>query len=69
MKGIIEAMYLDINRTTRISCEERIEGGMVISRTPISFDEHIKARELYDWSVEKQLRELNWKDLRGKRGE
>ena len=63
-KGIVEAMYLDINRNTRMPWGERIEGGMVVSHTPIPADEHTKVREIYDWSIEKQMRKLNWEELK-----
>lgn len=65
LKGIIEAMYLDINRTTRTPWGERNEAGMVVaSQESIPLEEHIKAQEIYDWSVEKQMRKLNWKTLK-----
>ena len=65
LKGIIEAMYLDINRTTRIPWGERNEAGLVVqSHESIPPEEHIKVQEIYDWSVEKQMRNLNWKDLK-----
>ena len=42
LKGIIEAMYLDINRTTRIPWGERNEAGMVVqSHESIPPEEHI----------------------------
>jgi len=65
LKGIIEAMYLDINRTTRTPWGERNEAGMVVaSQESIPLEEHIKAQEIYDWSVEKQMRNLNWENLK-----
>ena len=66
LKGIMEAMYLDINRTTRTPLNgERNEAGMVVvSHESISPEEHTKIKEIYDWSIEKQIRNLNWEDLK-----
>jgi hypothetical protein len=64
MKGLIEAMLLDINRNTKTPWGERNECGMVVDSSAIPLEEHIKYMEIYDWSIEKQLRKLNWEDLK-----
>lgn len=59
MKGLIEAMTLDITRGVDIS--ERSDTGMLVD-SQFNYNECLRVQEIYDWSVEKQLRKLNWEN-------
>jgi len=61
VKGLIEAMTLDITRG--INASERSDTGMLVD-SQFNYNECVRVQEIYDWSVEKQMRKLNWKDLK-----
>ena len=63
IKDLVETMLLDINRTTRNEIVTRDEYGTVVN-ADIPLEELIKAMEIYDWSIEKELRRINWEGLK-----
>jgi len=67
MRGLIEAMYLDILRGTTNETARRLGDTGVVLDGDIDHEEFVKLQELTDWYIEKSLRELNWKTLKGRR--
>lgn len=55
MKGLIEAMTLDITRGVDIS--ERSDTGMLVD-SQFAYNECVKVQELTDWNIEKELRRI-----------
>jgi len=67
MRELIEVMYLDIMRGTTNETARRLGDTGVVLDGDINHEEFVKLQELTDWYIEKSLRELNWKTLKGRR--
>lgn len=67
MRELIEVMYLDIMRGTTNETARRLGDTGVVLDGDIDHKEFVKLQELTDWYIEKSLRELNWKTLKGRR--
>ncbi len=65
MRGLIEAMYLDITRG--VTNSERLGATGIVLESNIDHDEFVKLQELADWDIERSLRQMNWKTVKGRR--
>ena len=70
MRGLIEAMYLDITRgetNNGTFVNERLGATGIVLESNIDHEEFVKLQELVDWDIERSLRQMNWKTVKGRR--